>query len=210
MGLGKNYGRRAFRAAKGSYSPPTTYLAHPTKKGEYITKAEDIHDHFIEAWTKVYRTHPQDSDVWENFKDKYAEHIPKAEYNDLPYTAEEFIQQLEKMKETAAGFDGWTRKALKLLPRKAWEDRAKIENLATELGILPDAYLHVPLPMLPKGQAIKAEQHRCITIFSMIHRVVYGAMWNRLKTWQEIGSTRRNMEVAAKASISRTRGTYKR
>ena len=85
------------------------------------------------------------------------------------------------MKETVAGFDGWTKKALKLLPRKAWQDRADIENMAAQIGLLPDAYLHVPLPMLPKGQAVTAEQHRGITIFSMVHRIVYGTMRNRLK-----------------------------
>ena len=176
MGLGNKNGRRAFRAAKFKYSPPTTYLAHPTKKGEYITKADEIHEQFKCSWAKVFRLHPQESNVWQIVKHKYAAYIPKAEYEHLPYIAEEFVQQLDKMKETSAGFDGWTRKALRLLPRKAWEDRASIEHLATEMGILPDAYLHVPLTMLPKGQAVKAEQHRGISIFSMVHRVVYGNM----------------------------------
>ena len=89
------------------------------------------------------------------------------------------------MKETPARFDGWTRKALKLLPRKAWEARADIENMAAQMGTLPDASLHVPLPMLPKGQAVRAEQPRGITISSMVHRNVYGTMWDRLKTWQD-------------------------
>ena len=82
------------------------------------------------------------------------------------------------MKESAAGFDGCTRKALRILPMKAWEDRASIENLAEELGILPDAYLHVPLPLLPKGQALGPQHHRGITIFSVLHRIVYGACGN--------------------------------
>ena len=34
--------------------------------------------------------------------------------------------------------------------------------------------------MLPKGH-----QHRGITIFSMLHRITYGSLWNRLKAWQE-------------------------
>ena len=60
----KNYGRRAFRATKCNYSPPTTHLAHPTKKGEYVTKADDIHEQFKERWTKVFRLHPQNCDFW--------------------------------------------------------------------------------------------------------------------------------------------------
>ena len=89
------------------------------------------------------------------------------------------------MKDTSAGFDGWTRAALRLLPVKAWEHRARIENLAKEKGILPEAYLHVPLPMLPKGNALTPGQHRGITIFSMLHRLVHGVVWERAKEWQE-------------------------
>ena len=112
----KNYGRRAFRAARCNYLPPTSYLAHPNIKGEYITKAEDIHELFKEAWSKVYRVHPSECDIWEKFHSEYAANIPRAEYQDSPYSADEFAQQLEKMKDTAAGFDGWTRKALLLMP----------------------------------------------------------------------------------------------
>ena len=89
------------------------------------------------------------------------------------------------MKDTSAGFDGWTRAALRLLPVKAWHHRAMIENLAKEKGIFPDAYLHVPLPMLPKGQALTPSHHRGITIFSMLHRLVYGVVWKRVTEWQE-------------------------
>ena len=127
-------------------------MAHPTNKGEYISKAADIHDQFMESWSKVYRLHPCESDIWMKFKQEHGAYIPKVAYDDHPYTADEFIQQLGKMKETSAGFDGWTRKALKLLPRKAWEDRADIENMAAQLGILLDAYLHVPLPCFQKGR----------------------------------------------------------
>ena len=68
---------------------------------------------------------------------------------------------------------------------EAWKDRAILENKAKELGVLPEAYLHVPLPMLPKGQALRLDQHRGISIFSMTHRVVYGALWHKLKEWQQ-------------------------
>ena len=116
---------------------------------------------------------------------KYGEHIPRKPVEDFEYTAEDFIAQLDRMKESFAGFDGWTRKALRILPMKAWQDRARIENLAKDVGTLPDAYLHAPLPMLPKGQALRPEQHRGITIFSMVHRVVIGALWTKLQPWQE-------------------------
>ena len=89
------------------------------------------------------------------------------------------------MSSSAAGFDGWTKEALSLLPEKAWQDRADLENVAKEAGVLPSAYHHVPLAMTPKGQATGPKHHRGITIFSFVHRIVYGALWHRLKLWQE-------------------------
>ena len=125
------------------------------------------------------------SPLWKNFEAKYGRHMPKVQYNDEPYTAKDLTDHLSRMKEIAAGFDGWTKAALTLLPWKALEYRAQIENMAREAGKLPDAYLHVPLAMIPKGHALRPEQHRGITIFSMLHRLVYGVMWHRLKNWQE-------------------------
>ena len=53
------------------------------------------------------------------------------------------------------------------------------------MGILPEAYLDVSSPMLPKGHALGPNQHRGITISSMLHRLMYGIMWHRLEEWQE-------------------------
>ena len=39
--------------------------------------------------------------------------------------------------------------------------------------------------MLPKGQALRPQHHRGITIFSVLHRIVCGALWQRLREWQE-------------------------
>ena len=49
------------------------------------------------------------------------------------------VKLVPEQKESAAGFDGWTRDALRILPRQAWVDRARIENLAQKLGKFPDA-----------------------------------------------------------------------
>ena len=185
MGLGNNYGRNAFKTSRTSYVPPTTHIADPERKGHYITDTEMIHDQFAKAWEKVYCAHPKDSNVWNDFQSKFGEYIPKVAFEDKPYTAEDFIDQLKKMKDSVAGFDGWTRGAFRLLPTRAWSHRAEIENMAKEMGKLPDAYTHVPSPMLPKGHAVNPSQHRGITIFSMLHRLLYGVMWQRLKDWQE-------------------------
>ena len=181
----KNYGRNAYRSARNNYTPPTQSLECPHKKGSYFTTTSDIHEQFRTYWEAVYCLHDRDANIWETFDGEYGMHIPNVEYDDKPYEASEFIEQLARMKDSAAGFDGWTKKALQLLPEQAWQDRAELENVAKTKGVLPQAYSHVPLAMLPKGQAVGPQHHRGITIFSMVHRVVYGALWQRLKLWQE-------------------------
>ena len=86
------------------------------------------------------------------------------------------------MKESAAGFDGWTKSSLKLLPKKPLRIWADIESLAKGIGKVPEAYLHVPLAIIPKGHAVKLEQFPGVSIFSMLHRMVYGVMWHKLMT----------------------------
>ena len=181
----KNHGRRAFKNSRTNYQPPTSTIQHPTKPLEYLADPKAIHDQFLTTWQKVYCKHPESAPIWETFDKEYGKHIPVAHFHDEPYKPQEFIAQLDKMKNIAAGFDGWTRDALRALPLRAWQDRADIENLAKQMGVLPEAYLHVPSPMLPKGQALRPEQHRGITIFSMLHRTVYGVLWQKLKHWQE-------------------------
>ena len=155
------------------------------KEGQYVADIKEIHEQFGKTWSKIFRRHQPGKKIWTEFEQAYSAYIPHAIFEDTPYRAMDFVEQLERMKESVAGFDGWTRKALRILPMEAWKDRAILENTATELGVLPDSYLHVPLPMLPKGQALRPDQHRGISIFSMTHRVVYGALWHKLKVWQE-------------------------
>ena len=55
---------------------------------------------------KVYCRHQQGSDIADTFKDKYGSFIPNYPLEDKPYNAQELISQLERMKDSAAGFDG--------------------------------------------------------------------------------------------------------
>ncbi len=116
---------------------------------------------------------------------KHGNYIPRAHYEDKPYYDYEYQEQLRRMTNSAAGFDGWTKDSLKLLPSGVWEWRARIDNMAKSQGVVPSAYLHVPSPMIPKGHATQAKQHRGIVLFSVVHRVLCGIEWHRLKHWQE-------------------------
>ena len=104
------------------------------KKGEYIAGGKEIRQMFTEVWSKIYMRHPRGCFFGIRFKDKYGESIPRQHVEDFEYTVEDFNGQLDRMKESPLGFDGWARKALRTLPREAWHDRARIEHLANSLG----------------------------------------------------------------------------
>ncbi len=183
----RNFGRKAFSSTRTDYSPPTFALQDGQKKGRYITSTEAIHDEFLKFWSTVYCAHSEESDEkWRAFFDTYGEYVPHADFQDQPYVFSDYEEQLQRMKGSAAGFDGWHKDALIMLPSGIWSWRAKVDNMAKEQGLVPDAFLHVPTPMLPKGQATTAEKHRGIVIFSYLHRIVGGINWHRLKTWQEV------------------------
>ncbi len=182
----KNYGRRAFSDTKIAYAPPTYALRKGDASDTYETSSERVHDAFLSFWTTIYCAHAEDDPArWNEFFNKYGDYIPRAEYHDKEYRGHEYEDQLKKMSDTSSGFDGWNRKALLSLPSAVWTWRAAIDNLAKRKGIVPDAYLHVISPMLPKGHATTAGQHRGIVVFSFLHRLLYGIEWHRLKWWQE-------------------------
>ena len=135
----KSHGKRSYKNTRLDYRPPTSSLQDPDDPKSYVADREQIHNMFLEAWKKVYRKHSDNISIWETFSREYGKYIPKAQFKDEDYVAEDFIQQLDRMNSTSAGFDGWTRDALRSLPKQAWEDRAKIENMAKKLGVLPDA-----------------------------------------------------------------------
>ena len=116
---------------------------------------------------------------------KYTTHLTRVESPVTAVTGSDLHTQLLRMKNTAAGFDGVDRPFLLALHSDLWTRRAEVENMGLHMGLLPSAYGHVIAPMLPKGHAQYAEQHRGLAIFSMLHRLHYGVQWNRLKEWQE-------------------------
>ncbi len=183
-----NHGRRAFAQSRLNYQPPTYAIEDPDDPTRHTAAVEVIHDEFMKCWREMFCSHGEENsenDRWGQFKAKYGKYIPKAPFEDRPYEVADYISQLERMRNSAAGFDGWKRDALRALPEEIWRWRARVDNLAKDQGIVPIAYLHAPMVMLPKGQGRTAEQHRGIIISSMLHRVCYGALWDRLKYWQE-------------------------
>ena len=73
----KSYGRKASRRSKSNYVPPTTHIARPEDRGQYITKPREIPECFAEDWKEVYCTHPKENDIWNEFNAKYGFNIPR-------------------------------------------------------------------------------------------------------------------------------------
>ncbi len=171
-----------------NYKPPTYAIEDPDDATRHTAAVEVIHEAFLEYWRTIFCAHAQedpDNDKWGRFDAKYGKYIPRAPFEDGPYEAAGYIARLERMRDSSVGVDGWRRAALKPIPEEIWAWRANVDNMAKEQGIVPTAYLHAPMVMLPKGQGRTADHHRGIIISSMLHRVVYGALWGRVKVWQE-------------------------
>ena len=68
-----------------------------------------------------YLRPPQSStdSIRRTFGRDYGQCIPEAQLEDFEHCAQDFVDQLEKIKESLAGFDGWTRKAPRILPMNA-------------------------------------------------------------------------------------------
>jgi hypothetical protein len=84
--------------------------------------------------------------------------------------------------------DGWRTMELKALPLQLWEHRHQVEVLADRLGKLPTPYGHVSTPMLPKGEGRTAIDHRGLTLFPGLYRILSGAWWHQLQTWHNTWS----------------------
>ncbi len=182
----RNHGRLAFSATKVDYTPPTYSLKDPDNPRKYVTNPADIHRLFAEYWTEVFTMHKGGGqERWDAFFARYGQYIPTAQCQESPYEAQEYVDQVHRMGDTSPGFDGFTKAALKLLPHGLWHWRARLDNMAKDKGIVPSAFLHVPSPMIPKGQAAEAASHRGIVIFSILHRITFGIQWRRLREWQE-------------------------
>ncbi len=181
----KNFGKKAFARTRGTYAPPTHAVKDPHDGNRFTFSTTRIHDLFMDVWAGIYRKHADDPPDARRFMEQYGRYTKYTPAYDGPITAHEMVDQLGRTKPSAAGFDGWTKDSLSKLPLQVWQVRADIDELALKLGRLPQAYSHVITPMIPKGAAETPQDHRGITIFSQLHRVHFGAWWNRLKTWQE-------------------------
>ena len=101
---GQNHERCAYMKARSNHAPPMSSLQHPDQKRGTCYHHRQIHDQFAEYLKTVYRIQPEGAKVWEKSASRYGEFVLRALFNDNPYTAEELVAQLERMKDIAAGF----------------------------------------------------------------------------------------------------------
>ncbi len=182
----KNHSRRAYARTRDSFKPPTHSIKDPSDSGRRTFNQQRLHQLFLDDWKKVYRKHANDPPDMKHFEEHFSCHIPHSPLPDeFLITGHDMWMQAQNMAPSGHGFDGWTVPAIKLLPPQMWDRRAEVEKLAFHLEKLPTAYQHAPNTMLPKAEGDSPLKHRGITVFSVIHRIMGGAYWHRLRDWHE-------------------------
>ena len=137
---------------------------------------------FNDAWREVYnRPHDIPPPNWEKFKEMYAEYAqPLVGIDDGNITAQELIDAVKRMKNGAAGLDGWSPAEFKLLPSVAWEDRVIVEACIFAACKYPDPYYFAPIVMLRKGEGLEPKDNRGITILLTSYRLSSAVWWQRI------------------------------
>ena len=99
--------------------------------------------------------------------------------------AQELYNRAQRTKsDTAAGSDAWKPVELKALPQAAWEARATIFQLSSELARYPSSYYEVTTVALPKkDKGTQPLDHRLLAIFSSLYRIEAGARFDIIKPW---------------------------
>ena len=136
----------------------------------------------MDEWATVNRKHHDNPPDIDKFMDSYGDFAPiSRNLEEVRITGKDFMTQACRMKNSSLGFDGWTVVAVKLLPLDVWNHRAEVEELALKLGRVPKVNEHAQNVVLPKAEGDTELKHRCITIFSVLRRVLAGASWNKLQ-----------------------------
>ncbi len=158
--------------------------------GTLTASTSRMHELFVDEWDKVYNryeqgdsTHIPDPTV---FLDTYADNIIQCHAEDCTLAPEDYYQPIQGMRtDSKRGLDGWTVRELQALPTDIWEVRSSTAECFLENSTLPESYRHVSAPMIPSGDAKTPKQHRYLTAFPVLYRVYAGALWNKLRSWQE-------------------------
>ena len=151
----KHHGKWSYKVTRQDYKPPTVVLPDPEQDGKPTGNPKRIHEILVDAWSDVYKhwtKRHQEAPVWNTFKAKYGQDVPFVEAPNRVPTGEELYAQVQAMKTcSASGSDGWSVEELKALPLEIWQMRARVEQLADQLGKLPTDYQEASMAMLPKG-----------------------------------------------------------
>ena len=122
---------------------------------------------------------------WEEFKSKFGKYEQNQKAPSRLPTGQELYNRAQRTKsDTAAGSDAWKPVELKALPQSAWEARATIFQLSSELARFPSSYYEVTTVALPKkDKGTQPLDHRLLAIFSSLYRIEAGAWCDHIKPW---------------------------
>eukprot|EP00971_Amphidinium_carterae_P044646 878140-Amphidinium_carterae.1 len=154
--------------------------------GTFQVDAQAVDEALRGTWNGVHRLRNTDPlTVLRTFETKYAALVPSFDSSDWqPLCAADFVQALKHTKaHTAAGPCGWRASELKKLPVVAWEQMARIFNVAELQGQLPrlcQVLWQAAVPKTLEGQ-VDAASVRPIAVYSVVYRLYAKARYRSLR-----------------------------
>ncbi len=175
---------KAVQGGKKEWTPPTRTITKPD--GQTTSSPMEIQQAFVRIWAeKVFRKDRRKPN-WTEFKAKFAEFVPFAQYDGGAPKGQDLYEAITGMGKTVPGLDGWRVKELQALPKEAWDERSTILEMQLRTGKVPESYVHIGTPMMAKVKYTdNALEHRGLAIFIVLWRVESSAWYAKLKLWQE-------------------------
>ena len=186
-----NYSKNTFRHIKNkTYTPLVAVLDNHT--GLAVTAPKAMHKNMYEAWKPIYEKHdmPEEAikEKVDSYMFKFGDFIPTVEFKPRRVSGQQLHYQVQKMKPTSRGLDGWFLAEFKKLPLVLWHFRAEVQDLVSELGKWPDSQLYAYQAQLAKVEEMlvaSSLQTRGIRVYTVLYRSWGGVCYSELQEWQE-------------------------
>ena len=174
--------------------PPITTVKLPF--GKFQSNALDLHSEFRRKWNPIHCTHQGTSQeqrqseaiaCFKNLLDICQESFFATPFRMEAVSGEDLFAQVQRMRPSTGGLDGFLVKELKTLPVEFWHLRAEVENLG-------EAARGWPLAQYYAYQAYAIKEHdgialssRPLRIYNLLNRIYVGARCRNLETHEHIG-----------------------
>jgi len=165
------------------------------ENGQPVTDLPTIHKMFYDTWSTIFSMHKDNCLDFSEFQKIFGKYFPSSTGapTSPPDGEQLYLQAQTNNVKAVGGCDGITPFELKLLPKQAWHERAKVLALSYQQHRSPDAYYHVPMTAIRKVDKLKpktektkhatAKDFRLISLFTALYRVESGAAYRAHVPW---------------------------